>query len=88
MKRDAVTSAFLQTKQDDALIPIVRIFSVDKAYAFYLDYSGFTLDWEHRFEEGMPLYESVESRYAAVFSASSLLRDTRRVSRSIRLPCA
>jgi catechol 2,3-dioxygenase-like lactoylglutathione lyase family enzyme len=37
-------------------IPIVRIFSVEKAYAFYLDYLGFQLDWEHRFEDGMPLY--------------------------------
>lgn len=36
--------------------PILRIFDVDKAKEFYLDYLGFTLDWEHRFEDNMPLY--------------------------------
>lgn len=40
-------------------IPIIRIFSVDKAKEFYLDYLGFSLDWEHRFEEGTPLYAQV-----------------------------
>lgn len=30
-------------------IPIIRIFSEDKAKEFYLDFLGFTLDWEpHR----------------------------------------
>lgn len=36
---------------------------------FYLDYLGFTLDWEHRFEPGMPLYVQV-SRSAAVLHLS------------------
>ena len=36
--------------------PILRIFDEAKAREFYLDYLGFTLDWEHRFEPGMPLY--------------------------------
>ncbi|OWA33468.1 glyoxalase/bleomycin resistance/extradiol dioxygenase family protein [Saccharibacillus sp. O16] len=40
-------------------IPILRIFDEDKARAFYVDYLGFTLDFEHRFEEGMPLYAQV-----------------------------
>ncbi|KUE85721.1 bleomycin resistance protein [Cupriavidus necator] len=40
-------------------IPILRIFSVDKAKEFYLDFLGFTLDWEHRYEEGFPLYAQV-----------------------------
>lgn len=40
-------------------IPILRIFSVDKAKEFYLDYLGFTLDWEHRFGDGWPLYAQV-----------------------------
>jgi len=40
-------------------IPILRIFSVDKAKEFYLDFLGFTLDWEHRFEEGAPLYAQI-----------------------------
>ena len=40
-------------------IPIIRIFSEEKAKEFYLDFLGFTLDWEHRFEPGMPLYAQV-----------------------------
>jgi catechol 2,3-dioxygenase-like lactoylglutathione lyase family enzyme len=40
-------------------IPIVRIFDVPKAREFYLDYLGFRLDWEHRFEPDMPLYLQV-----------------------------
>jgi hypothetical protein len=40
--------------------PILRIFSVEKAKEFYLDYLGFNLAWEHRFEDGMPLYMQVE----------------------------
>lgn len=40
-------------------IPILRIFSVEKAHEFYLDYLGFTLDWTHRFEEALPLYAQV-----------------------------
>ena len=40
-------------------IPIVRIFSVDLAKAFYLDFLSFTLDWEHQFEPGLPLYAQI-----------------------------
>ncbi|MFF7110374.1 glyoxalase superfamily protein [Pseudomonas sichuanensis] len=42
-----------------AAIPILRIFSVDKAREFYLDFLGFTLDWEHRFAANLPLYMQV-----------------------------
>jgi catechol 2,3-dioxygenase-like lactoylglutathione lyase family enzyme len=37
-------------------IPILRIFSVNKAREFYLDFLGFTVDWQHRFEPDLPLY--------------------------------
>lgn len=40
-------------------IPILRIFAEDKAREFYQDFLGFTLDWEHRFAAGMPLYRQV-----------------------------
>jgi len=40
-------------------IPILRIFSVDKAKEFYLDFLGFTLDWEHRFSPDLPLYAQI-----------------------------
>ena len=37
-------------------IPILRIFDVARAREFYLDYLGFRLEWEHRFEAELPLY--------------------------------
>lgn len=37
-------------------IPILRIFSKDKAKEFYLDFLGFSRDWEHQSEAGLPLY--------------------------------
>jgi len=40
-------------------IPVLRIFDLDKARAFYLDYLGFSLDWEHRHEEDLPLYMQI-----------------------------
>lgn len=36
--------------------PILRIFDADKAKEFYIDFLGFNVDWEHRFEAGFPLY--------------------------------
>jgi uncharacterized glyoxalase superfamily protein PhnB len=43
----------------DATVPVLRMFSVEKAREFYVDYLGFTVDWEHRFEDHMPLYMQV-----------------------------
>jgi uncharacterized glyoxalase superfamily protein PhnB len=40
-------------------IPILRIFAVDKAMEFYRDFLGFAVDWEHRFEDDLPLYAQV-----------------------------
>ena len=40
-------------------IPIIRIFSQGKAKEFYLEFLGFTLEWEHRFEANFPLYAQV-----------------------------
>ena len=40
-------------------IPILRIFDVDKAKAFYVDFLGFQIDWEHRFDVSSPLYMQV-----------------------------
>lgn len=46
---------------DDSVevVPIFRIFSLEKAKEFYLDFLGFRLDWEHQFDEGMPYYIQV-----------------------------
>lgn len=45
--------------QFTAVTPILRIFDVRKAREFYVDFLGFTVDWEHRFEPGLPLYFQV-----------------------------
>jgi uncharacterized glyoxalase superfamily protein PhnB len=45
--------AFAQPK------PILRIFDEAKAREFYVDFLGFNIDWEHRFEDGTPLYMQV-----------------------------
>jgi uncharacterized glyoxalase superfamily protein PhnB len=36
--------------------PILRIFDEAKAREFYLGWLGFTVDFEHRFEPGTPIY--------------------------------
>lgn len=41
------------------IVPILRIFSVEKAKEFYTDFLGFEVDWEHRFEDNLPLYLQV-----------------------------
>jgi hypothetical protein len=43
----------------DQTIPILRIFDVGKAREFYVDYLGFAVDWEHRFEPTLPVYMQV-----------------------------
>ncbi len=40
-------------------IPILRMFSIEKAREFYLGYLGFQVDWEHRFEPALPLYMQI-----------------------------
>jgi Glyoxalase superfamily protein len=41
-------------------IPILRIFSEDKAKEFYLYFLGFSLEWEHRFGDNFPLYARIK----------------------------
>ncbi|WP_314638267.1 glyoxalase superfamily protein [Pseudomonas mandelii] len=38
---------------------ILRIFDEAKALEFYVDFLGFTVDWQHRFEPNSPLYLQV-----------------------------
>ncbi len=40
----------------DSPIPILRSFDETKAKEFYVDFLGFNIDWEHRFEDNFPLY--------------------------------
>jgi len=43
----------------NAAVPILRIFSVEKAEEFYVGFLGFTVDWRHRFHDTAPLYMQV-----------------------------
>jgi len=36
--------------------PILRIFDEEKAREFYVEFLGFSVNWEHRFEDNFPLY--------------------------------
>lgn len=43
----------------NGIVPILRMFDVAKTKQFYLDYLEFKLDWEHQFEDDMPLYMQI-----------------------------
>lgn len=57
------------TIQFQRTVPIFRIFSLEKAREFYLDYLGFKVDWEHRFTPDAPVHMQV-SRDALVLHLS------------------
>jgi len=41
------------------VVPTFRIFSLEKAREFYVDFLGCKVDWEHTFEPGAPVYMQV-----------------------------
>ena len=53
----------------DSPIPILRIFDETKAREFYVGFLGFHCDWEHRFQQDLPLYLQV-SRSGCVLHLS------------------
>jgi catechol 2,3-dioxygenase-like lactoylglutathione lyase family enzyme len=40
-------------------VPVFRIFSLEKAREFYLDFLGFKVDWEHRFDPDAPVFMQI-----------------------------
>lgn len=38
------------------VIPVLRILDEAKAKEFYVEWLGFSIDWEHRFGENFPVY--------------------------------
>jgi uncharacterized glyoxalase superfamily protein PhnB len=40
-------------------VPILRIFDLVKAREFYVDYLGFSVEFEHRFHDDAPLFMGV-----------------------------
>ena len=55
--------------QFERAIPVLRIFSIEKAREFYVDFLGFKVDWEARFTPSSPVYMQV-SRDGLVFHLS------------------
>lgn len=53
------TSTQPDTIQASKVVPMLRIFDKKKTEEFYINWLGFTVDWEHRFEENLPLYMQV-----------------------------
>ena len=49
----------METFTTGAPIPVLRIFDESKAREFYLEFLGFHLDWEHRFEDNFPVYAQI-----------------------------
>jgi catechol 2,3-dioxygenase-like lactoylglutathione lyase family enzyme len=43
----------------ERVVPILRIFDLAKADEFYLEYLGFRVDWDHRFDDSAPLYRQI-----------------------------
>jgi catechol 2,3-dioxygenase-like lactoylglutathione lyase family enzyme len=47
------------TIQFQRTVPIFRIFSLEKAREFYVDFLGFKVDWEHRFNPDAPVFMQI-----------------------------
>jgi uncharacterized glyoxalase superfamily protein PhnB len=52
-------STIAETPQFYRTSPVLRIFDAAKAREFYVEFLGFTWDWEHRFGDNFPLYAQV-----------------------------
>ena len=47
-------------------VPIFRMFSLEKAREFYVDFLGCKVDWEHRFDPQAPVYMQVSRGTASL----------------------
>ncbi len=50
-------------------VPVLRMFDVAKTRGFYVDYLGFSVDFEHRFNDDAPLFMGI-SRDGLTFFVS------------------
>lgn len=55
-------------------IPVLRMFDVAKAEDFYERFLGFSVDWDHRFDAGYPLYRQI-SRDGVILHLTEHYRD-------------
>jgi catechol 2,3-dioxygenase-like lactoylglutathione lyase family enzyme len=67
------------------ITPVLRIFDEAVAREFYVEFLGFSLDWEHRFEPELPLYAQV-SRGKCVLHLSGHFGDGSPGAR-VRIDC-
>jgi uncharacterized glyoxalase superfamily protein PhnB len=49
------------------VIPQFRITDARRSTAFYVDGLGFTIDWEHRFEPGFPVFMQLTRAEQSIF---------------------
>lgn len=68
------------------ITPILRIFSIEKATEFYIDFLGFKVDWQHRFGDNFPLYLQI-SKDQCILHLSEHYGDGSPGS-SIRIQCS
>jgi len=50
-------------------VPVLRMFDIAKTREFYIDYLGFSVDFEHRFDDNAPLFMGI-SRDGLTFFVS------------------
>ncbi len=51
----------------DQVIPVLRVLDEPKAREFYLDYLGFTVEFEARFQENAPLFMGIHRGNVRLF---------------------
>lgn len=42
-----------------SVVPVLRMFDIARTRQFYLEFLGFRVDWEHRYEPELPLYMQI-----------------------------
>lgn len=52
---------------EQTVIPQLRTTDAARSLRFYVDGLGFTVDWEHRFEPGFPLFVSLTREGQTIF---------------------
>lgn len=66
--------------------PVIRVLNEAEAKKFYVEFLGFNVDWEHRFEPGFPLYFQV-SRGECILHLSEHTGDCR-AGCAMRIKCS
>ncbi len=49
------------------VVPQLRMTQTDRSLAFYVGQLGFTIDWEHQFEPGLPLFVQLTREGQTIF---------------------